>query len=266
MDILEKIVTKKKIYLENQKQKVSYESLREETERSMGERRVISFFDALKEPEEISIIAEVKKASPSKGLIRPDLDHMGVAEEYLKSDVQAMSVLTETDFFLGKPEFLRDIRSVSHIPLLRKDFIIDEYQIYEAYLLGADAILLIAAILSDKTMSEFLVLAHSLGLDCLCEVHNEEELKRVEAMGARIMGVNNRNLKTFEEDLRTTERLMNIMEDAEGSLVVSESGIKNGSDLGYINSLGADAVLIGETFMRQQDISKAVADLRNSMT
>ena len=159
MDILEKIVTKKKIYLENTKQKVSYKTLRSNVEHSFGNRKVISFYNALKDYEKISIIAEVKKASPSKGLIRPDLNHIAVAEAYLNSDVQAMSVLTETDFFLGRPEFISDIRKISNIPLLRKDFIIDEYQIYEAYMLGADAVLLIAAILDDTTLKEFMSIA-----------------------------------------------------------------------------------------------------------
>ena len=178
MDILEKIVTKKKIYLENTKQKVSYKTLRSNVEHSFGNRKVISFYNALKDYEKISIIAEVKKASPSKGLIRPDLNHIAVAEAYLNSDVQAMSVLTETDFFLGRPEFISDIRKISNIPLLRKDFIIDEYQIYEAKLYGADAILLILAALTDAEYKKFHALADSIGLDVLVETHNEEEVKR----------------------------------------------------------------------------------------
>lgn len=263
MDILEKIVTKKKIYLENQKQKISYKTLRTDVEKSFGSRKVISFYNALKDYEKISIIAEVKKASPSKGLIRPDLNHMDVAREYLKSDVQAMSVLTETDFFLGKPDFLRDISRISKIPLLRKDFVIDDYQIYEARGLGASAILLIAAILDDKTMSGFMETAHDLDLDCLVEVHDAEELRRVNALGARIVGVNNRNLKTFEEDLGTTEQLLGLLEERDKKVLVSESGIRSSRDLEYVESIGADAALIGELFMRHQNISSAVDDLRN---
>ena len=124
---------------------------------------------------------------------------MPVAEAYLNSDVQAMSVLTETDFFLGRPEFISDIRKISNIPLLRKDFIIDEYQIYEAYMLGADAVLLIAAILDDTTLKEFMSIAESLGLDCLTEVHDIEEMKRVNNLGAKIVGINNRNLKPLKK-------------------------------------------------------------------
>ena len=262
MDILEKIVTKKKIYLENTKQKVSYKTLRSNVEHSFGNRKVISFYNALKDYEKISIIAEVKKASPSKGLIRPDLNHIAVAEAYLNSDVQAMSVLTETDFFLGRPEFISDIRKISNIPLLRKDFIIDEYQIYEAYMLGADAVLLIAAILDDTTLKEFMSIAESLGLDCLTEVHDIEEMKRVNNLGAKIVGINNRNLKTFEEDLHTTERLTAGLENRSEKAVVSESGIKNNTDLLYLETLGIDAVLIGESFMRRQDIAGAVSSMR----
>ena len=262
MDILEKIVTKKKIYLENTKQKVSYKTLRSNVEHSFGNRKVISFYNALNDYEKISIIAEVKKASPSKGLIRPDLNHIAVAEAYLNSDVQAMSVLTETDFFLGRPEFISDIRKISNIPLLRKDFIIDEYQIYEAYMLGADAVLLIAAILDDTTLKEFMSIAESLGLDCLTEVHDIEEMKRVNNLGAKIVGINNRNLKTFEEDLHTTERLTAGLENRSEKAVVSESGIKNNTDLRYLETLGIDAVLIGESFMRRQDIAGAVSSMR----
>ncbi len=267
MDILEKIVTKKKIYLENLKQKVSYKTLRGDVEKSYGSRTVISFYNVLKDYEKISIIAEVKKASPSKGLIRPDMNHIEVAQEYLKSDVQAMSVLTETDFFLGQPEFLSDIRQISDIPLLRKDFIIDDYQIYEAYQIGADAILLIAAILDDKTMREFKQTAESLGMKCLVEVHGDEELKRVLDIGADIIGVNNRNLKTFEVDIHTTEGLLDRINinDRSRKVIVSESGIKDGSDLKYLDSIGVDAVLIGETFMRHDNVSKAVEILRHSM-
>lgn len=265
MDILEKIVTKKKIYLENLKQKVSYKTLRSNVEKSYGSRTVISFYNALKDYEKISIIAEVKKASPSKGLIRPDMNHLQVAQEYLKSDVQAMSVLTETDFFLGHPEFLSDIRKISNIPLLRKDFIIDDYQIYEAYMLGADAILLIAAILDDKTMFEFKNTAESLGMKCLVEVHDSEELYRVLSIGADIIGVNNRNLKTFEVDIHTAEKLFESITDRENKTLVSESGIQSSADLKYLESLGTDAVLIGETFMRRNNVSEAVEMLRNGM-
>lgn len=265
MDILEKIVAKKKIYLENSKQKVSYKILRENAEKSFGSRTVINFYNALKEYKDISIIAEVKKASPSKGIIRPDMNHIQTAQEYLKSDIQAMSVLTETDFFLGSPEFLSDIRKISDIPLLRKDFIIDDYQIYEAYLLGADAILLVAAILDDRTMLAFKNTADSLGLKCLTEVHNAEELRRVQDIDAEIIGVNNRNLKTFEVDLRTTENIIGRIKDRSSKVVVSESGIKNGSDLKYLDTLGVDAVLIGETFMRENNISEAVANIRQNM-
>jgi len=259
MDILEKIVTKKKIYLENTKQKVSYKTLRSNVEHSFGNRKVISFYNALKDYEKISIIAEVKKASPSKGLIRPDLNHIAVAEAYLNSDVQAMSVLTETDFFLGRPEFISDIRKISNIPLLRKDFIIDEYQIYEAKLYGADAILLIMAALTDAEYKKFHALADSIGLDVLVETHNEEEVKRAVEYGS-IIGVNNRNLQTFDEDITTCERLLPLI--PAGKVKVAESAIRKHSDFEYLRGLKFDAALIGEAFMREKDIKKAVDNLR----
>lgn len=265
VDILENIVNKKKIYLDNLEQKVSYKTLRLDVEKAYGSREVIDFYEILKCYEKISIIAEVKKASPSKGLIRPDMDHIMVAKEYLKSDVQAMSILTETDFFLGRPEFLSDIRTISNIPLLRKDFIINDYQIYEAYLLGADAILLITAILTDKQMFEYKNIAKELGMKCLVEVHNSEELKRVMDIGAEIIGINNRDLKTFDVDITTTENLMKYIDYPAEKVIVSESGIKNNHDLRYLDGIGVDAVLIGETFMRHENISTAVESIRQNM-
>lgn len=259
--ILDDIVAKKKVYLEKAKDKTPFSSVAERAEKTVLD--TLDFSDALKNPEKISIIAEVKCASPSKGLIRLNFDHMEIAREYLKSDVQAMSVLTETDFFRGSPEFLSDIRGEADIPLLRKDFIIDEYQIYEARALGASAILLIAAILGDKELSRFKELAHSLSMQCLCEAHDSEELKRAAALGFGVVGINNRDLKTFNEDITTTERLMKYAPS--GAVIVSESSIKNSEDLKYLRRIGVDAVLIGETFMRSDDISAAVRKMRGEM-
>lgn len=171
-------------------------------------------------------------------------------------------MLTETDFFLGRPEFISDIRKISNIPLLRKDFIIDEYQIYEAYMLGADAVLLIAAILDDNTLKEFMSIAESLGLDCLYRSTRYRRNEKGYNLGAKIVGINNRNLKTFEEDLHTTERLTAGLENRSEKAVVSESGIKDNTDLRYLETLGIDAVLIGESFMRRQDIAGAVNSMR----
>ncbi|EEG31677.1 indole-3-glycerol phosphate synthase [[Clostridium] methylpentosum DSM 5476] len=257
--ILDQIVAKKAIRLEQRKREKPLSQLKSEALK-FG-RTPLDFTGALKE-EGLSIIAEVKKASPSKGVIRRDFDPLAIAREYLSAGVQAMSVLTEEDFFQGSDQYLREIREIADIPLLRKDFIIDEYQIYEAYLLGADAVLLIAALLDPPTMLHFYELATSLGLHCLTEVHNQEELDQVLRLGMPIVGINNRNLHDFSEDIHTTERL--VQQIPEGRVVVSESAIRTPEDIRLVREFGADAALIGEAFMRNPDVKQAVAELRDA--
>jgi Indole-3-glycerol phosphate synthase len=200
--------------------------------------------------EKISIIAEIKKASPSKGIIKEDFDHKAIAEIYSMLDIDAISVLTEKRFFLGNDNYIKDVKEIAEKPVLRKDFIIDEYQIYQAKAIGADAILLIAAILKGKLKS-FYDLAVELGLHVLVEVHTKEELEETLQTGAEIIGINNRNLKTFKVDLKTTEELIKYIPP--NKIVVSESGITDSSDVNYLHSIGVKAVLIGETFMRGID-------------
>lgn len=219
----------------------------------------LPFADALV-CKDISIIAEVKKASPSKGLIRRNFDHIDITKAYLSSPVQALSVLTEQHYFQGNSQYLSDIRAISPLPLLRKDFIIDEYQIYEAYLLGADCILLIAALLNDAQLKLFSGLAHSLRMACLAEVHDETELERVLSLSFGLIGINNRSLHTFAEDISTTARLVKGM--PKDKVVVSESGIRSFEDLAYVRGCGAHAALIGELFMRSDDIQRSVLKLR----
>lgn len=202
----------------------------------------------------ISFICEVKRASPSKGMISPSFPYLDIAREYERIGASAISCLTEKKYFLGKPEYLRDIASIVSIPVLRKDFIIDEYQIYEARALGASAILLICAILTDEKMKHFMTLADSLGLSVLTEVHDEEEVRRALAAGARIIGVNNRNLKDFTVSLSNAVRLSSLV--PEDVLFVAESGIRTRKDIETLERCGADAVLIGETFMRALDKEK----------
>ena len=206
----------------------------------------------------ISFICEVKRASPSKGMISPSFPYLDIAREYERIGASAISCLTERKYFLGKPEYLRDIAGIVSIPVLRKDFIIDEYQIYEARALGASAILLICAILTDEKMKHFMTLADSLGLSVLAEVHDEEEVRRALAAGARIIGVNNRNLKDFTVSLSNAVRLSSLVPD--DVLFVAESGIRTRKDIETLEQCGADAVLIGETFMRavQDDESKVL--------
>ena len=259
--ILDKIVAKKKMQIEQEKLIMQREELIEKCKDRIDDEKK-SFASAIRINGKISIIAEVKKASPSKGIIREDFKPVDIAKEYLNAGVEAISVLTEKDFFMGNDNYLKEISKTVPLPILRKDFIIDEWQIYQSLLIGARAILLIVSILNDNQLKKFLETAQSLDLDCLVEVHNEEELKRALFAGALIVGINNRDLKTFEVDLKTTEKLMKQINNE--IITVSESGIKNYSDVKLLKEIGVDAVLIGETFMRAESMAKKLEELRPS--
>ncbi|MHB1393217.1 MAG: indole-3-glycerol phosphate synthase TrpC [Clostridia bacterium] len=205
----------------------------------------------------ISIIAEVKKASPSKGIIREAFDSASIAAVYQETDMDAVSVLTERRFFQGQDEYIEAVKNVNSKPVLRKDFIIDEYQLYQSRAIGADAVLLIAAVLAGDLKSYY-EKARELGLFCLVEVHTVEELYLALSSGCDIIGINNRNLKTFNVDLGTTEELIRGI--PRGITIVSESGIKSPQDVRYLRELGVNAVLIGETFMRKMDDVKSIRD------
>ncbi len=207
----------------------------------------------------IGLIAEVKKASPSKGVIRTDFDAVKIARAYEESGASCISVLTEEKFFQGKIEYLVGIRRAVGLPLLRKDFIIDEYQIFEARGAGADAILLIAACLEKRQIEDFLGIAGQTGLDALVESHTYKELDKALFAGAGIVGINNRNLSTFSVSLQTTlDLLKDIPEDR---TVVSESGIRTRGDVVMLQKAGVDAILVGESLMREEDIGKKVKEL-----
>jgi len=209
---------------------------------------------------EIGLIAEVKKASPSKGLIREDFQPVELARSYEAAGADCLSVLTDREFFQGSNEYLAQIREAVALPLLRKDFTIDPLQIYEARLIGADAILLIAAILTPDELRGFHRLARDLGLDALVEVHDRREMETVLELGiADLIGINNRDLRTFVTDLKTTEELARLKPDH--ATLVSESGIMGSADLERVRVAGADAVLVGEHFMRQPDVREAVRAL-----
>jgi indole-3-glycerol phosphate synthase len=205
------------------------------------------------------LIAEVKKASPSKGLIREDFNPVELAKSYEAAGADCISVLTDEQYFQGSNTYLSDIRQQVKVPILRKDFTIDFRQIYEARLIGADAILLIAAILTTEQMREYLQLSRTLGLDALVEVHDREDLERVLELDADLIGINNRNLKTFVTDLQTTEQLIGMIPP--GKTIVSESGITHAEEIEYLRQVGADAVLIGETFMRNANVELAVEEM-----
>ena len=216
----------------------------------------LDFYAALAQPG-VSLIAECKKASPSKGLIVPHYDPVKIAKTYHKAGAAAISVLTDARHFQGSLEHLRDVKEAisslkSPIPILRKDFIFHPYQVHEARAAGADAILLIAAVLGDGDLQSLLELAHKLGMNALVEVHTEEELARVLPLGVRIVGVNNRNLQTFEVDFNTTARLRGLIPPE--VLVVGESGLKNEGDVRAMRKIGVNAVLVGETLVKSKDI------------
>ena len=195
-----------------------------------------------------AIIAEIKKASPSAGIISENFDPIQKAQEYEAFGAVALSILTEEDFFLGSNQYLKDVKAITSLPILRKDFMVDEYQIYEAKLIGADCILLIASILSDTEITNFVALAEVLELDYLIEVHDAEELQRVEHFKNALIGVNNRNLKTFEVDINNSVNLKNSFSG--DNIFIAESGIKNKDDMNYLKEKGMSAFLIGESLMR----------------
>ena len=225
-----------------------------------GERR--DFLAALRQPRrgDIALIAEVKKASPSMGVLCADFDPVRIAREYEAAGASCLSVLTDETFFQGSLDYLRQIRAAVRIPLLRKDFIIDERQILEAAEWGADAILLIAAILSDAQLEKMNALATGAGLSVLVEVHDGEELERVLKISPHLIGVNNRNLKTFQVDLATTETLAPRIVGT-GSLLVAESGIHSRADVERVRRCGAGAILVGESLVKQGDIGAKAREL-----
>jgi indole-3-glycerol phosphate synthase len=208
----------------------------------------------------IAFICEVKKASPSKGVIREDFCYRDIARDYEQAGASAVSVLTEPDFFWGSSLYLSEISATISLPLLRKDFIVDTYQIYESSLLGASAVLFICALLNDTQLTRFVTLAHELGLSALIEAHTADETRRALAVGGRIVGINNRDLDSFEVDLRTSIRLRNLVPPE--VLFISESGISTRKDIAALIEANVDAVLIGESVMRADDRVAFLAELR----
>lgn len=210
--------------------------------------------------DEISFICEVKRASPSKGLIAPDFPYLDIARDYERAGASAISCLTEPFWFKGRDEYLAEISNAVTIPVLRKDFTVDEYMIYQAKTLGASAVLLICSILSKEQLSEYLGIAHSLGLSALVEAHDEDEVRTALSVGAGIIGVNNRDLRSFTVDINNSARLRKLVPPE--ILFVSESGIKTAADIEALRSNGTNAVLIAETLMRSPDKKAALDELR----
>lgn len=255
---LDRIVMTKKQEVEQLKESINIAAMEK---RIAGLPDCLGFERALSSGRKRSmgLIAEVKKASPSKGLIRDDFEPVRLAKAYEQAGTDCISVLTDVQYFQGANDYLTRVREAVQVPLLRKDFTIDPHQIYEARCIGADAILLIAAILTTKQMKEFHTIAKDLGMDVLIEVHDREELERVLELNPTMIGINNRNLKTFVTDLATTEELVKHI--PKGVTIVSESGISKPEEIDWLLSAGAHAVLVGEHFMRQPDVSAAVHGL-----
>ena len=217
-------------------------------------------FEKALRKEGISFICECKKASPSKGLIAPDFPYLEIAKEYEAAGADCISVLTEPKWFLGSDEYLKEIASAVSIPCIRKDFTVDEYMIYEAKILGASAVLLICSILSEEQIREYIGICDELGLSALVETHDEEEVAVAVRAGARIVGVNNRNLKDFSVDTGNSARLKSLVGD--DIIFVSESGVKDGNDVAELRKIGVDAVLVGEALMRASDKKAKLKELR----
>ena len=245
MNILDEIVLKTKSKLEEKKQKLPLEELSSKID--FENLKETNFKKSLQNKAE-AIIAEIKKASPSAGIISDNFDPVSKSKEYESFGASALSILTEEDYFLGNIQYLKDVKATTSLPILRKDFIVDEYQIYESKLIGADCILLIASILNDKELKNFSETAERLKLDYIIEVHNEEELHRAQHFSNAIIGVNNRNLKTFDVDINNSVELKKIFEGE--NIFIAESGIKSKKDIEYLQQHNINVFLIGESLMK----------------
>ncbi|MFA5287602.1 MAG: indole-3-glycerol phosphate synthase TrpC [Candidatus Omnitrophota bacterium] len=256
-DILKELLTKKKEKVALAKLGMPEDELKG---RIQGLPPTRPFIEAINKPRQISLIAEIKKASPSKGIIREDFHHLDIAKAYSDAGVQAVSVLTEEDYFLGNIAYINEIKNLTSVPILRKDFILEPYQVYESRFYGADAVLLIANLLTQDEITQFSILANELGMDALVEVHNEKELKKIlKLKNIPLIGINNRDLRTFEVDSRTVEKLFPLI--PKDKIVVVESGIKTAQDVLFLKILGVSAVLIGTAFMQSENILKKVEEI-----
>jgi len=256
--VLDQIVDAKAARLQVTKRERPLEEVAKAVE-SVSKSTGVSFFESLSRTDRVNVIAEIKRRSPSKGILREDFDPVSIAKSYERGGAAAISVLTEEDFFDGSPEFLRRAREHVSLPLLRKDFIFDEYQVYESAAMGASALLLIVAILDIQLLKSLLDLTERVGLDALVEVHTQDEMAKAVNAGARIIGINNRDLTSFVVDLATSVRLASLA--PAGTLLVSESGINTRNDIERLRETGFNAFLIGERFMRADDLSQAVEEL-----
>ena len=256
--ILDKIAEATKLRIQREKAELSLPEIIEQAKKLPVD-TVFPFEKAFSDTN-MHFICEVKKASPSKGIIAEDFPYTQIAMDYEAAGASCISVLTEPDFFLGKDCYLTQIKKVVTLPVLRKDFILEPYQIYQSKIIGADCILLICSLLAQETVKEYINLCDSLGLSALVEVHDEEEAYAAVRAGARIIGVNNRNLKTFDVDIHNSVRLRKLI--PEHLIFIAESGIKTPQDIRNLQTAGIDGVLLGETLMRSSDKKKKLEVLR----
>jgi indole-3-glycerol phosphate synthase len=255
-DFLKTILEKKRAH--HLRRRGFFDNLKEHLDRTSYERYGL-FKRAIAREGQINLIAEIKKASPSKGIIRENFNVDELAAAYQDNGAAAISVLTEEDLFLGKPAYLKQVSDKFNTPTLMKDFIIDEGQIYEARYCGASAVLLIVAALTDAELAGLIAAGRKLDMDCLVEVHGAPELDRALSAGAEIIGVNNRDLHTFQVDLAVSERIIPLI--PKGKVIVSESGISSHAEVKRLKAAGAHAVLIGETFLRERDVAKKIREV-----
>jgi len=258
MNILKKIAKKTKARVKAEKKRVSLSQMMGMAQVNVND--TFLFETRLRKSDDIAFICELKKASPSKGIIAEDFPYLHIAWDYIKGGATALSVLTEPFWFMGCNSYLQNISKTFNIPILRKDFTIDPYMIYETKALGAHAVLLICSLMGKKTLTEYIKIAHSIGLSALVETHDEAEVEMALSAGARIIGVNNRNLKTFDVDINLSARLRKLVPD--DVIFISESGIQTAEDVQALREIGANAVLIGESIMRQDDKKAAIENLR----
>lgn len=262
--ILDDLAAATRARVERKKAQIPLETVKEQALKLAAKEGTFTFpFEQAIAKDGISFICEVKKASPSKGIIAEDFPYLEIAREYEKAGADCISVLTETDYFKGEDRFLREINDAIQIPTIRKDFIIDEYMIYEAKLLGASCVLLIAALLDTETIRQYKAICDQLGLSALVEAHDEAEVDSALAAGARMVGVNNRNLKDFTVDIHNSTRLRGLV--PRNILFVAESGIKTAEDIAELVKAGVNGVLIGETLMRSPDKARMMDELRSKV-
>ena len=262
MNILDQLAEYSRLRVAEDKKKISLDEIKNIAIQTKNEKLCDFAFEKALTKGGLSFICECKKASPSKGLIEPDFRYLEIAREYEAAGADCISVLTEPKWFLGSDEYLKEIAKTVSIPCIRKDFTVDEYQIYQAKTLGAAAVLLICSILSEEQLGEYIKICDSLGISALVEIHNEKEAGMAVRAGARIIGVNNRNLKDFTVDTANSRKLRDLI--PYDIIFVSESGVKSTDDIRAIREIGADAVLIGETLMRADDKKAKLDELRLS--